>query len=405
MRFDIFLKGDSMNIEEMANYIVDIFPQYKEYYEQHLNDYGALLAHIFAIETINIPMENEFRENFDSAIFCKYCNLITYLWKNGNEEVRNVVDVTILEGISDKRQMWETFGRHISKEFQEYINTQVLTKNILMNHVPCLESKEFEGNAYTSKEIEIVKRGIDSICKVLFGSDIDAKRRLLNCLDWFMDPYYGHDISDFKTELKELLEKLVLSSKEDDVVEEAISLLEGYTYAPYNILQAHLGDVSERVKPKVLYLLNHEINEKIGYLFNRYWDEEISETEQYKLENDAEVLIREYGWSYVYDNIFEYLHRKCILPEEVINFAHLYWRYGWHKYSISNPYEFLGYLYYKIDMDVGKYDDMDILDSLAVSILPKSGCKDADIYINPRYLPETDPLLLDAVEMYKKGSK
>jgi len=56
-------------------------------------------------------------------------------------------------------------------------------------------------------------------------------------------------------------------------------------------------------------------------------------------------------------------------------------------------------------MDVGKYDDMDILDSLAVSILPKSGCKDADIYINPRYLPETDPLLLDAVEMYKKGSK
>ena len=56
-------------------------------------------------------------------------------------------------------------------------------------------------------------------------------------------------------------------------------------------------------------------------------------------------------------------------------------------------------------MDTEKYDEADILDSLATSILPKSGCKEADLYNNPNYLPETDPMLLEAVEMYKNISK
>ena len=53
-------------------------------------------------------------------------------------------------------------------------------------------------------------------------------------------------------------------------------------------------------------------------------------------------------------------------------------------------------------MDTERYDEADILDSLATSILPKSGCKEVDLYNNPNYLPETDPMLLEAVEMYKQ---
>ena len=52
-------------------------------------------------------------------------------------------------------------------------------------------------------------------------------------------------------------------------------------------------------------------------------------------------------------------------------------------------------------MDTEKYDEMDILDSIAVSILPKFGYAEADLYNNPNYLPEMDHMLLDAVETYK----
>ena len=96
------------------------------------------------------------------------------------------------------------------------------------------------------------------------------------------------------------------------------------------------------------------------------------------------------------------MYENCKTPETVINFAHLYWIYAWHKNPIPNPYEFLGYFYARIDMNTEKYDEMDILDSLALEILPRSGNPNVNLYDNPRYLPETDPLLLKAVEAHRK---
>ena len=52
-----------MNIVEMANYISDVFPQNKPYYKEHIKAYGTVLAHVFAIETINIPIEKDFNVN------------------------------------------------------------------------------------------------------------------------------------------------------------------------------------------------------------------------------------------------------------------------------------------------------------------------------------------------------
>jgi len=150
---------------------------------------------------------------------------------------------------------------------------------------------------------------------------------------------------------------------------------------------------------------NFELNKEIEYLYNRCWDEELSEDNQYNLEDYAEKVTKKYGWDKVYHAACNYFYTNCLGPESVINFAHLYWIYGWHEYSIANPYEFLGYFYFRIDMDTERYDEADILDSLATSILPKSGCKEADLYNNPNYLPETDPMLLEAVEMYKNISK
>ena len=284
-----------MNKQEMAEYIVAIFQNCEAYHKEHLADFGSVLPHVFASEAINGPMKAEFEVNAQSEIFNKYCRLIQHLWKSGDEEVRNVVDVTILESISDNSLMWEAFGENISLEFKQYINEELLRENIVMSHVDRLKRKTDE----------------------------------------------------------------------------------------------------------VRYLLNHELNKGIEFLYNRSWDEELSEDDQYKLEDYAKKIIKEYGWVKVYDAVCNYLYTHCTNPESVINFAHLYWIYGWHEYPISKPYEFLGYFYFRIDMDTVRYDEMDILDSLAVSILPKSGYEEANLYHNPNYLPETDSMLLAAVEAYK----
>ena len=131
-----------MNIVEMANYITNVFPENKQYYKEHIRDYGTVLAHVFAIETINIPMEKDFNVGSESETFRKYCTLIQSLWENGDDEVRNVIDVTILESISDHEQMWKSFGRHISQEFIDYINDEVLGENILMSGIPPLMKNE-----------------------------------------------------------------------------------------------------------------------------------------------------------------------------------------------------------------------------------------------------------------------
>lgn len=74
-------------------------------------------------------------------------------------------------------------------------------------------------------------------------------------LDWYMDPYYKQDISDIKKDLKEMLETVAVSSNEEDIIDEALHLLEGYTDPPYPILAAYLGNLSEKHKPKALYLV------------------------------------------------------------------------------------------------------------------------------------------------------
>ena len=131
----------SMNIQQMADCIAAAFLQYEQYLAEHRKEYGEVLAHVFAMETINTPMRHEFESQAESEAFRKYCGLIEHLWENGDDEVRNVVDVTILESISDDGLMWQAFSRHISQNFRDYINTEVLTKNIVMVAVPPLPEK------------------------------------------------------------------------------------------------------------------------------------------------------------------------------------------------------------------------------------------------------------------------
>lgn len=93
---------------------------------------------------------------------------------------------------------------------------------------------------YTKKERQLVKQGIGAVREVLMGGSTAQKRSLLLCLDWYLDPYYGQDISGMREELIELLQTVVVSPNETAVREDALELLQSYVLEPLGPQQRFL---------------------------------------------------------------------------------------------------------------------------------------------------------------------
>lgn len=104
-----------------------------------------------------------------------------------------------------------------------------------------------------------------------------------------------------------------------------------------------------------------------------------------------------------FESWINYLFTECKTPESAINFANLFWSYGGQDHPVIEPYKILGYFYYRIDFDTEKYDELGILDSLAIDLLPKAGYSYADRLINDEYIPELDPKIIAQVEAYKSS--
>ena len=81
---------------------------------------------------------------------------------------------------------------------------------------------------YGAEEKELVEQGIEAIRTVLRGKDSNAKRRLLFYLDQVLDPYYQNDLTQLHEPLKALLQEVMISDSEADVMEEARHLLDAY---------------------------------------------------------------------------------------------------------------------------------------------------------------------------------
>ena len=151
--------------------------------------------------------------------------------------------------------------------------------------------------------------------------------------------------------------------------------------------------------------MKNKINTETEYLFNRSYENDLNnltEEQNEALLDRAHQQIIDFGWDNTIESWKQFLFTQCITPEAVINFANLFWCYGGCDYIIPEPYNFLGYMYYRIDMNITQNDDMDILDSIAVTILPKAGYDNADLVKNPYYMPETDERLKKEVEAFRK---
>lgn len=81
---------------------------------------------------------------------------------------------------------------------------------------------------YGIEEKELVKEGLEAIRTVLYGKNSSAKRRLLFYLDQYLDPFYQNDLTGLYEPLTKLLQEVMISENEADVIEEARHILEAY---------------------------------------------------------------------------------------------------------------------------------------------------------------------------------
>lgn len=123
-----------MGIKECLDRLVEQFPKAEQLYYKHMEQNGVLLSHIFFEDALILPLIMAFEKGKD-AEFARYVGFIEEMWRKGDRDLRNVVDVSLLERISDDTELWQGFGKQISEDFKDYINTDLLLSNVMMQGI------------------------------------------------------------------------------------------------------------------------------------------------------------------------------------------------------------------------------------------------------------------------------
>lgn len=113
-----------MNKQDYANYLASLSDWHQEIVREHLADYGEILPHVLA-NCITVPLLEALRDD-DSGRIAKHCGIVEILWQEGDPEIRNVLEVTILERLSDDAMLWKRFGSAISPAFRDWINREIV---------------------------------------------------------------------------------------------------------------------------------------------------------------------------------------------------------------------------------------------------------------------------------------
>jgi hypothetical protein len=113
-----------MNFIDCIELIKSIHRNGYEVLEKHLADFGEVLLHIYASDEISNPLFELLKNQENEDLIKIYSKVIELMWKYGDEAVVNVVDVTILEKLSDDINVWNRFGKYITNDFKEYIYKQ-----------------------------------------------------------------------------------------------------------------------------------------------------------------------------------------------------------------------------------------------------------------------------------------
>ena len=105
-----------MDKEYFARRLSEQFPEFRTAYAEHLEYYEALLGHVFfGSETLLGALERLLKTNRERETIRRYIDFVEDMYANGDDDVRNIVEVTLLECLGDE----ETILRNAFSYFSE----------------------------------------------------------------------------------------------------------------------------------------------------------------------------------------------------------------------------------------------------------------------------------------------
>lgn len=95
-----------------------------------------LMLHLFAGDVFTPCLLNCLKSGMNAAPCLR---LLERMWLEGDEYVRNVLEVTILERLSDEEEPWQSMGRQVSPAFRDIVNRVIMPGNGMFAHVKPLK--------------------------------------------------------------------------------------------------------------------------------------------------------------------------------------------------------------------------------------------------------------------------
>ena len=101
--------------EAFALALAERFPEFRMAYQEHLEDYGEILGHVFfnVLHRALVPL---LKINEDGEKIRGYIGFLEDMYANGDEDVRNIVEVTILEVLGDDETVLRNAFTYFSEE-------------------------------------------------------------------------------------------------------------------------------------------------------------------------------------------------------------------------------------------------------------------------------------------------
>ena len=96
---------------------LDELPEFEGAYQEHLTYYEELLGHVFfGEETLLGALERLLPANEDRARIRQYIDFVEDMYANGDDDVQNIVGVTILECLGDDETVLRNAFSYFSEE-------------------------------------------------------------------------------------------------------------------------------------------------------------------------------------------------------------------------------------------------------------------------------------------------
>jgi hypothetical protein len=104
-----------INVEEFARLFIKEFPEYSEALDDHMNEYGEMLGHVFFGDLINEQLFRLLKNNSEEERIHALLSFIDKFYMLGNDDCKNIAVVTILEYLGDDRQVLERAFKYLNR--------------------------------------------------------------------------------------------------------------------------------------------------------------------------------------------------------------------------------------------------------------------------------------------------